>query len=291
MPRCSISAFSPTVHRYQDPSINRGSVLGLTGEITLSVDPFFYFDELASEQGFPALIYTWTVREMQRGSRTRTLRRAVPIMSRPTSHKTSSGSRRSRLGVTTARCELPARCRRSQLRDPLSGRSATLSWWTAGRPSACPTVGGMRFFRRSPNEWTPPDRGACACAVHVEDLLEATLPFAAKFRDEMAGEPARASAGCSSRRATMRTRSNPRKTLYDEETNRDLGPSTGASGSGDEARLHYDDDAPVQLDDVIGAQPEGSRRSRGDREIFYVDAPQCMCAEEHRKKMPPWSRR
>jgi hypothetical protein len=36
----------------------------VTGEINLSVDPFFYFDQLALEEGCPALIYTWTVQEI-----------------------------------------------------------------------------------------------------------------------------------------------------------------------------------------------------------------------------------
>jgi hypothetical protein len=36
----------------------------VTGEINLSVDPFFYFDQLAHEEGFPALIYTWTAQEI-----------------------------------------------------------------------------------------------------------------------------------------------------------------------------------------------------------------------------------
>ncbi|QNN53749.1 hypothetical protein [Nocardioides mesophilus] len=36
----------------------------VTGEVNLSVDPFFYFDQLAHEEGFPALIYTWTVQEI-----------------------------------------------------------------------------------------------------------------------------------------------------------------------------------------------------------------------------------
>jgi hypothetical protein len=36
----------------------------VTGEIDLSVDPFFYFDQLAHEEGFPALIYSWTIQEI-----------------------------------------------------------------------------------------------------------------------------------------------------------------------------------------------------------------------------------
>jgi hypothetical protein len=37
----------------------------LSGEIHLSVDPFFYMDELAGLPGMPALIYTWTVAEIE----------------------------------------------------------------------------------------------------------------------------------------------------------------------------------------------------------------------------------
>lgn len=36
----------------------------VTGEINLGVDPFFYFDELADVEGFPALIYSWTVQKV-----------------------------------------------------------------------------------------------------------------------------------------------------------------------------------------------------------------------------------
>jgi hypothetical protein len=37
----------------------------LTGEVHLGVDPFFYMDELAQLPGMPALIYTWTIVEIQ----------------------------------------------------------------------------------------------------------------------------------------------------------------------------------------------------------------------------------
>lgn len=36
----------------------------VTGAINLAVDPFFYFEELPSQAGFPALIYDWTVQEL-----------------------------------------------------------------------------------------------------------------------------------------------------------------------------------------------------------------------------------
>jgi len=36
----------------------------VTGVVNVAVDPFFYVDELAKEDGFPALIYAWTVQEV-----------------------------------------------------------------------------------------------------------------------------------------------------------------------------------------------------------------------------------
>ena len=37
----------------------------LTGKVRLSVDPFFYMDHLSQLPGMPALIYSWTVEEIQ----------------------------------------------------------------------------------------------------------------------------------------------------------------------------------------------------------------------------------
>jgi hypothetical protein len=48
----------------EDPTHQPRVGAWVTGEINLSVDPFFYFDQLALEEGFPALIYTWTVQEI-----------------------------------------------------------------------------------------------------------------------------------------------------------------------------------------------------------------------------------
>jgi hypothetical protein len=48
----------------EDPEHQSHVGAWLTGEINLSVDPFFYVENLASEEGFPALIYTWTVQEV-----------------------------------------------------------------------------------------------------------------------------------------------------------------------------------------------------------------------------------
>jgi hypothetical protein len=48
----------------EDPEHQSQVGAWVTGEINLSIDPFFYFDQLAHEEGFPALIYTWTVQEI-----------------------------------------------------------------------------------------------------------------------------------------------------------------------------------------------------------------------------------
>jgi hypothetical protein len=51
----------------EDPTHQPRTGAWVAGEINLSVDPFFYFDQLAHEEGFPALIYTWTVQEILQG--------------------------------------------------------------------------------------------------------------------------------------------------------------------------------------------------------------------------------
>lgn len=48
----------------EDPMHRPRTGAWVTGKINLSVDPFFYFDQLARQPGFPALIYTWTVEEI-----------------------------------------------------------------------------------------------------------------------------------------------------------------------------------------------------------------------------------
>jgi hypothetical protein len=48
----------------EDPEHRSHVGAWVTGEINLSVDPFFYVEDLAREDGFPALLYTWTVQEV-----------------------------------------------------------------------------------------------------------------------------------------------------------------------------------------------------------------------------------
>lgn len=48
----------------EDPAHRPRPGAWVTGEINLSVDPFFYVDQLAHEDGFPALVYAWTVEEI-----------------------------------------------------------------------------------------------------------------------------------------------------------------------------------------------------------------------------------
>lgn len=48
----------------EDPKHQSQVGAWVTGEINLSVDPFFYFDQLANEAGFPDLTYAWTLQEV-----------------------------------------------------------------------------------------------------------------------------------------------------------------------------------------------------------------------------------
>ena len=48
----------------EDPEHQSHVGAWVTGVIDLGVDPFFYFEDLAREDGFPPLIYTWTVQEV-----------------------------------------------------------------------------------------------------------------------------------------------------------------------------------------------------------------------------------
>ena len=66
-PNAQVLDFGILAYHYigiEDPEHQSQVGAWVTGEINLSADPFFYFEELASEDGFPALIYAWTVQEV-----------------------------------------------------------------------------------------------------------------------------------------------------------------------------------------------------------------------------------
>jgi hypothetical protein len=53
---------------YEQARPPRGTFPGqiIRSRLSLGVDPFFYFDELARDGRYPALVYTWDVRGIRR---------------------------------------------------------------------------------------------------------------------------------------------------------------------------------------------------------------------------------
>ena len=66
-PNALVLDFGLRAYRFigiEDPAHRSRVGAWVTGEINLAVDPFFYKDELAEEDAFPALSYSWTVQEV-----------------------------------------------------------------------------------------------------------------------------------------------------------------------------------------------------------------------------------
>jgi hypothetical protein len=66
-PNALVLDFGLRAYRFigiEDPEHRSQVGAWVTGEINLAVDPFFYKDELANEDGFPALRYSWIVQEV-----------------------------------------------------------------------------------------------------------------------------------------------------------------------------------------------------------------------------------
>lgn len=93
-----------------------------------------------------------------------------------------------------------------------------------------------------PGEAAPPERGACGCAEHIEELRELAVPLTLEIREEL-DEPPMSVAE-----------------LMD----------CGALGVNPSS---YDDDAPLPLDESLRAQPGVERVLWEDREVIHVGAP------------------
>ena len=66
-PNARVLDFGLRAYRFigiEDPEHRSRVGAWVTGEIDLAVDPFFYKDELANEDGFPVLSYSWIVQEV-----------------------------------------------------------------------------------------------------------------------------------------------------------------------------------------------------------------------------------
>ena len=114
--------------------------------------------------------------------------------------------------------------------------------------------------------WIPPQRGSCACTVHLESLLDVVLAPA-----DPDGEPITVA-------ELLETGDLKASPLTEADRRRG---GTGYHWSlwvGDAARGYYDDDASLRLDVGILAAPGVERVLWHDREEFAVGAP-TLCVD------------
>jgi hypothetical protein len=118
--------------------------------------------------------------------------------------------------------------------------------------------------------WSEPERGKCACVEHVEDLHDVEVPLSAQLADE---DETPMTVGdlleCEALGAEPTAPSE--RWIHPHDGPRE-GPFHWNVWVGDEARMSYDDDAPLSLDEAIRQQPGVGAVEWADREVFYVEA-------------------
>ena len=118
----------------------------------------------------------------------------------------------------------------------------------------------------------PAQRGDCACPEHIEDLLDRVVPLTREMREEYDEEPL--TVGELVEMSALGVDPAHEEYFFDPRSGRrDDGPYHWTVWFGDEARGCYDDDAPVELDESLDAQPGVERVAWEDREIIHVGAP------------------
>ena len=123
----------------------------------------------------------------------------------------------------------------------------------------------------------PPARGECSCPEHVEDLLETAIPYTAEMAEELGDEPMTVGDLVECDALAVRPNDADSVWLNAVEDGRGVpdrtdGPFQWQLWVGDEARAHYDDEADLQLDASLLAQPGLDRVVWEDREVFHVGA-------------------
>lgn len=121
-----------------------------------------------------------------------------------------------------------------------------------------------------------PTRGRCSCPEHVEDLLDVTLPLSPEIAAEY-GDEAMTVGELIDAQALGVRRTEPAERWVDAldehgrvDPTRQDGPFHWTVWVGDEARSHYDDEAELELDASLEAQPGVEKVFWEDREILHV---------------------
>ncbi len=132
-----------------------------------------------------------------------------------------------------------------------------------------PYLGAMGLFRRKQPSWVRRARGTCGCAEHVDDLADLVLPLSRFGRKSGIDEelPVGDLVGDNGDVGADALDEPERFPLMDGR------PAHRNVWIGDAARLCYDDDAGVSLEEALASQPGVESVYQEDRERFYVDAP------------------
>ncbi|MEO5662367.1 MAG: hypothetical protein ABIR39_03715 [Nocardioides sp.] len=140
----------------------------------------------------------------------------------------------------------------------------------------------MGIFRRNKRssvvDHSPVSRGDCACTEHIESLLTDVVAFApAMVMDDEDDMTVGALIECQG--LGIEPADDVWMNLFDQDgLGERVGPFHWRLWVGDEARCMYDDDAPLQLNEALLAQPGVDLIEWEDREILHVGAP-TLCAD------------
>lgn len=155
----------------------------------------------------------------------------------------------------------------------MEGRSG--SAWHRRGPSISagrPYPGAMWPFRTKP---VPLPTEPCTCPRHLDEaLLSSVVPVAPRWAEEVSEEPVTIAdlidTGALEASPLDRSRASEAHLVEDGYQ--------FTAWVGDEARLHYDDDAPLDLESALRSQPGVELVMWEDREILHVGAPS-LCAD------------
>ena len=131
---------------------------------------------------------------------------------------------------------------------------------------------------RTPPEkpWSQPSLGSCSCEAHAEDLRATTIPLGRGGSRQARGADAESitvAALLDGDALQVRLAGPDEAYVALPETGQRTGPYHWVLDLGDQVRLLYDEDAPVNLDDCLAVQPGIDRVVWIGRERLAVGAP------------------
>lgn len=125
--------------------------------------------------------------------------------------------------------------------------------------------------RAATPSWQPPVRPHCACSRHLDEkLLASVVPFSRRLAEDIGFEPDA---------VTVAELLHPGGLSVQPTDDRDQSAGfTWTLGVYDDAQVHVDDDAELELDAVLASAPGVNEVSWDDREVLVLAAP-TLCAD------------